>query len=96
MPTEDFYNREAENIDEFNREEAKKRKAEIDYRLHAANAEKASPCINKASLGCGIRIFAGGDGDTIGVCGEKEMFCMGCTIKKRSAAVHNASLEDLQ
>ncbi len=41
MPTENDYNVEAENIDEFNKEEAKKRKAKIDYRLHAANIKKA-------------------------------------------------------
>lgn len=28
--------------------------------------------------GCGIRIFEGGDGETIGVCGEEGMYCFGC------------------
>ena len=39
MPDEHTYNREADDIDEFNREEAMKKKGEINFKLKAEQSE---------------------------------------------------------
>lgn len=52
MATEYDYQNECDNIDEFNREEAKRKKAEIAFAAH--NAEKASPCIKTTNNHQGV------------------------------------------